>query len=52
MKKIERKESHDEKINREDPDWFLIYRYLTALLTADELPDLGQIGVDTLYLEM
>ena len=45
MQKIERNESHDEKINREDPDWFLVYQYLTALLRGDELPGIGQIGV-------
>lgn len=43
MQKIGTYECHDEKINREDPDWFLIYNYLTALLKADELPQLGQI---------
>lgn len=43
MQKIGTYECHDDKINREDPDWFLIYSYFTALLKADELPQLGQI---------
>jgi len=45
MQKIERNENHDETINREDPDWVLIYSYITSLLKADELPELGQIGL-------
>ena len=44
MQKIERNESHDEMINREDPNWLLIYGYVTSLLKAEELPELGQIG--------
>jgi len=44
VQKIENKERHDEKINREDPDWFLIYHYLAMLLNGEELPVLGQIG--------
>ena len=47
MQRIERNENHDEKINREDPNWSLVYKYLAALLSADELPELGQIGVYT-----
>ena len=45
MQKLERNECHDEQINREDPDWYLVYRYLAALLSVDELPELRQIGV-------
>jgi len=44
MQKLGANELHDEKINREDPDWRLVYEYFTALLNADELPSLGQIG--------
>jgi len=44
MQKIGAYECHDGKLNREDPDWLLIYSYFTALLKADELPLLGQIG--------
>jgi len=44
MRKIGENECHDEKINREDPDWSLIYSYFTALLNTDERPHLGQIG--------
>ena len=44
MQKLGANELHDEKINREDPDWRLVYDYFTALLNADELPSLGQIG--------
>ena len=44
MEKIGRNEIHDTKINREDPDWFLIYNYVASLLKAEELPELGQIG--------
>jgi len=45
MEKLGKNERHDDKINREDPNWTLIYSYLTALLKADELPELGQIGL-------
>jgi len=45
MQKIEQNESHDGRVNRADPDWFLVYQYLAALLRDDELPDVGQIGV-------
>jgi len=45
MQKLGTNESHDQQINREDPDWGLVYRYLTALLSAEELPELRQIGV-------
>ena len=51
MQKIERNEIHDEMINREDPNWVMIYSYVTALLKAEELPELGQIGpVDCVLL--
>jgi len=53
MEKIGRNEIHDTKINREDPDWFLIYNYVASLLKAEELPELGQIGaVPRLLLQL
>lgn len=48
MEKIGRNEIHDTKINREDPDWFLIYNYVVSLLKAEELPELGQIEAGVL----
>jgi len=51
MSKVGRNERHDEKINREDPDWFQIYSYFTALLKAEELPQLGQIGQCVVFVQ-
>jgi len=44
MQKIGNIECHDKQTNREDPDWLKVYEYMTSLLRAEELPQLGQIG--------
>jgi hypothetical protein len=43
--KLGSEEVHDPKLTPEDPDWQLLYKYISCQLTGDEPPPLGQIGM-------